>query len=399
MNRKNLFKKTRYGAVLPLVVLIVLLMMIIGLGVSGLGLHSRLFAIRSADEITARAAADAAVSDAIFKMNEKLKVKPWNNSSFPAASDVALLDSDATYDYAVTKDADGNYIVDGTGRSLHHVRTINGSLRLASYYEYGVFAKKSIDLKHAAKVDWINNKPGDSPLQVGTASTAGGAIALMSGSKINGKVMVGVGGDPDVVIEGKSGATITGGTDAFNYIPPLPPVTVPDPVASMISGGLIDKSKTISASGKYSGINLGINKDLTIDKPVTLYITGDVLLGNTAGIKIVNGGSLTLYVGGNIVGNNSAGFNNATADSRNLSIYCLDTCTKILFMNSGDFYGTIYAPNAAVGINNSANIYGSIVSDSFILKNSGMIFYDVNLRNRTVNDLGVRFVINRWSEN
>ena len=385
---------------LPLVVLIVLLMMIIGLGVSGLGLHSRLFAIRSADSITARAAADAAIADAIFKMNEKLRVKPWDNSSFPAASDVALLDSDATYDYVVTKNADGNYVVDGTGKSLNHVHTINGTLRLASFFEYALFAKDSIELKNtAAKSIGLTIRPAIRRFRSAQPVPRRGAITLMNGSVINGEVMVGIGGDPDVVIEGKSTAKITGGTDSFTYIPPLPSVIVPDYVASMASGGQITKSITISDSGKYSSINLGNGKELTIDKPVTLYITGDVLFGNAAGIKIESGGSLTLYVGGNVIGNYSAGFNNATADSRNLSIYCLDTCTKVLFKNSGDFYGTIYAPNAAVGIDNSANIYGSIVSTSFILKNSGKLLYDVNLRDRTVNDEGVRFAIKRWSEN
>jgi hypothetical protein len=271
-------------------------------------------------------------------------------------------------------------------------------LRLASYYEYGVFAKKSIDLKHAAKVDWINNKPGDAPLEVGTASTAGSAVLLMNGSIINGGVLVGVGGDPEVVINGKNNATITAGADSFNYIPPLPPVVVPDPVASMASGGQIKDPTTISASGKYTSINLGNSEVLTIDKPVTLYITGDVQLGNEAAIKIESGGSLNLYVGGTFDGSNSAGFNNATADSLNLGIYCLDTCTKVIFKNSGNFYGTIYAPNAAVTIDNSADIYGSVVADSFTLKATGRLFYDVNLRRRTVNDLGVRFAIKRWSE-
>jgi hypothetical protein len=397
MNPKRLSKKARCGAVLPLVVLIVLLLVIIGLGVTGLGLHSRLFAIRSADSITARSAADAAVSDAIFEMNEKLKVKPWNNSSLPAASNVALLDSDAAYDYEVAEN-NGIYTVEGTGRAGISVHTVNGALRLASPFDYALFTRNTIELKNCGKVDWYNNKPGDWPLQVGTTSTAAGDITLMNGSTINGDVLVGVGGDPEVVINGHAGATITGGTDSFTYIPPLPPVIVPNPVASMSSGGQITNSTTISASGKYSGINLGNSIVLTIDKPVTLYITGDVLLSNSAEIKINSGGSLVMYVGGSVIGNYSAGFNNTTANAKKLGIYCLDTCRTVLFKNSSSFYGTIYALNAAVTIDNSANIYGSVVSDSFILKNSGRLHYDAALRDRTVNDEGVRFSIKRWSE-
>jgi len=399
MNRKSLLKKNRCGAVLPLVVLIVLLLMIIGLGVAGLGLHSRLFAIRSAESITARSAADAAVSDAIFKMNEKLKVKPWNNSSLPAASDVALLNSDATYDYVVTE-KDNIYSVEGTGKSLNHTHTINSTLRLISPFDYALLTRNTIELKNSGKVDWYNNRPGDWPLQVGTISTAAGDITLMNGSTINGDVIVGVGGDPTVVINGKSGAIITGATYPLTYVPPLPSVIVPDPVASMSAGAPITTSTTISASGKYSGINLGHNKVLTINKPVTIYITGDVLLGQGAAIDIISGGSasLNLYVGGTVDGGNSAGFNNTTADTKKLGIYCLDTCVKVVFKNSSSFYGTIYAPNAAVTIDNSADIYGSVVSNSFILKNSGIFFYDTNLRNRSLNDELVRFASHKWSE-
>ena len=397
MNRKSLFKKTRYGVVLPLVALIVLLLVIIGLSVTGLGLHSRLFAIRSAGNITARSAADAAVSDAIFKMNEKLKVKPWNNSSLPAASNVALLNSDATYDYVVTEN-NNIYTVQGTGKSLNNTHTINSILRLTSPFDYALLTRNTIELKNSAKIGWYNNKPGDWPMKVGTTSTATSDITLMNGATIDGDVMVGVGGDPEAIINGKSSAVITGDAYPFTYIPPLPSVIVPDPVASMSSGSPITTSTTISASGKYSGINLGINQVLTINVPVTLYITGAVLLGQGAEIKINSGGSLVIYVGGNVIGSNSAGFNNATADAKKLGIYCLDTCTDVRFKNGCIFYGTIYALGAAVIIDNSADVHGALVSNSLIVKNAGKLLYDANLRNRTVNDELTRFAISRWSE-
>ncbi len=397
MNCKSFFKKNRTGAILPLVVLIVLLLMIIGLGVTGLGLHSRLFAIQSADNIVARTAADAAVNDALSKMNEKIKIKPWNDSSLPAATDVALLNSDATYDYQVIDNND-IYTIEATGRSANHVHTISSSLRLFSMFEYALFAKHGIDLKHCSKIDWINHKNGDPPFEVGTASIATGAVQLMSGAMINGNVAVGMDGDPEVVINGKHNATITGISYPYTYVPPVPSVVVPDFLASMGSSGQLKNTATLNASAKYSSINLGNSKVLTITKPISIYVTGSVLLGNDAMIKIEGGGSLNLYVGGTFDGANSAGFNNGTADSRNLGIYCLDTCTKVIFKNSGDFYGTIYAPNAAVTIDNSADVYGSVVSDSFMLKATGRLIYDANLRNRNINEEGVRFVINRWSE-
>jgi hypothetical protein len=396
MNRKRLFKNTRCGAVLPLVVLIVLLLMIIGLSVTGLGLHSRLFAIRSAVDVTARSAADAAISNAIFQMNEKLKVKPWDDSSLPAGSNVELLQCDATFDYAVSKDS-GIYSVQGTGRAGNRVRVINSTLRLYSPFDFAVFARGELELKNSAVVDWYNNQPGDWPLQVGTASAGAGAVTLMSGTTINGDIIVGVGGDPNVVVNSKTGILVTGDVYPFLYEPVLPPVTAP--TLPSASPSTITNSRTISTSGMYSSINLGNNEVITIDGPVTLYIIGDVKLSGTQGrIEILNGASLTMYIGGNFNAGNSAGFNNFTKDAKKLSIYGLPTCTSIVLKNSSDFYGAIYAPNANMELKDSADVYGSIVTNGFIMKNSGNVRYDASLRDRTVNDEGVRFVIARWSE-
>jgi len=108
---------------------------------------------------------------------------------------------------------------------------------------------------------------------------------------------------------------------------------------------------------------------------------------------------LTIYLGGNLEGKFASGFNNYTLDSKRLYIYCLDTCTSIALKNSTDFRGAIYAPNTAVDIDNSGNIYGSIVSKSFVLRNSATVYYDAALRDRTVSDEAVKFMTHRWREN
>ena len=108
--------------------------------------------------------------------------------------------------------------------------------------------------------------------------------------------------------------------------------------------------------------------------------------------------SLTLYVTNNFTAGNSQGFNNLTKDARRLKMLCLPTCTQIMLKNASNFYGAIYAPNADITLDNGADVYGSIVGNTFILKNTGTFFYDANLRDRTVYDELVRFTIHRWSE-
>jgi len=70
----------------------------------------------------------------------------------------------------------------------------------------------------------------------------------------------------------------------------------------------------------------------------------------------------------------------------------------MIFKNSSDFYGVIYAPNAEVIMNNSANLYGAVVAKNFQQMNSGTFNYDASLRDASVNDEAVRFVVTNWHE-
>jgi len=49
-------------------------------------------------------------------------------------------------------------------------------------------------------------------------------------------------------------------------------------------------------------------------------------------------------------------------------------------------------------MDNSANIYGSIVSKSFEQKNSATFNYDVSLRDVSTDDAAVYFTITNWHE-
>lgn len=385
------------GAIMPLVFVVCLICAIIGMGLLMLAFRAKMLGIRTGADIVARSAADAAVAQAVFQMNEKLKVKPWDDSYLPSSTNNILLNCDATFDYSVGKNA-GIYTVQGTGRSGVSVRTVNGVLRLYSPFDYAIYARNTLELKSTTIVDWYNSEPDDWPLQVGTSSTSADAITLMSGTKINGDVVVGMGGDPESVINSKISVIITGDTYPMFSHPELPTITVPPSLASNPTQAPIKSTTTISASGKYSGIDLPNDANLTIAQPVTLYVTGTMKLGTNAVVSINNGASLVLYLAGNLVGNNSAGFNNATQNAKQLRIYCLDSCGTVDFKNSSSFYGAIYAPNASIDLKNGADVYGSIVGETFILRNSATFFYDASLRNLSVEDEAVRFVVCRWSE-
>jgi len=395
--KKKLLQTKKRGSAIPLAMLVVILLISMGMGLLNLGLHSRTISIRTTSDIAARCAADAGLTKALFEMNEKLKVKPWNDSSLPIETEISLPYCDAVYSYTVTNDS-GSYTIQATGTSAQHQRTVSCTLELQGPFEAAIFTNGFINLNNSAEVDWYNYDADDTNMKVGTNSTADGSVRLAHSAIIKGDVAVGVGGDPDTAIDLSYHATIDGQTSALTEEVELLPVTVPEAIDSLPSGGDINNDITISSSGKYSSIDLGNHETVLISGDVTLYITGDITLGNSAELQIEPGASLTLYLGGDFEGKNSSAVNNETEDPKSLQIYGLDSCETIIFKNSSDLYGAIYAPNADVIMNNSANVYGAVVSKSFDMKNSGIFMYDASLRDASVNEELVRFEINRWHE-
>ena len=394
---KKLLQSKKRGSAIPLAMLVVVLLLAIGTGLLRLGLDSRIISIRTASDITARCAADAGLTKALFEMNGKLQVKPWDGSSLPLETEISLPNCDAVFSYTVTSGA-GGYTVQSTGTSNQAQKTVSCTLQLQGPFESAIFTDGFINLANSAVVDWYNYDAGDANLKVGTNNTAEGSVCLANSATIKGDVAVGVGGDPETAIELGSSAEIEGQSTALTEEVELPPITVPESLESSPSLGTINDSTTITSSAKYNSIDLGNSKTVTISGDVTLYITGDITLGNSAELQIEEGASLTLYLGGDFEGKNSSAVNNETQDARSLQIYGLESCQEMQFKNSSDLYGVIYAPNANVIMNNSAKVYGAVVAESFDMKNSGVFMYDASLRNVSVNDEFVRFTITNWHE-
>jgi hypothetical protein len=411
MDRKNPLQSKRGGFTMVLVLCVVILLLVTGVGVLSLGTHRRMLGVRSSSEIAARSAADAGLTQALFSMNKMLEAKTWNDSSLPQVTDAPLPNSDATFSYNVAKSttADGNdlYAIQCVGKSGRSQRMVNATLELKGIFEYAIFVANNILLRNGTTISAYNKKANDPPLQIGTNSTAAGAIIAKSGVTIDGDIVVGVDGDPDVVIDNKYEATVSGQAYPSLIKNKTPNINVPQSLMDIPSGGTLGASTALSTSGKYDGINLASDPNkgstITIDGNVKLYITGDIRLGNTDKIQIVDAAtnpdaSLIIYLGGNLIIDNGGALNNLTTDPKKLKIYGLDTCTNIDFKNSGSFYGAIYAPEADIHLYNSFTVYGAIVGKSFTQDVNANFFYDMSLREAAPNEIGVHLVIKRWSE-
>ena len=171
-------KPREKGSAIVLVMIAMMLMLTIGGGLLRLGLQSRLISVRTASEIQARCAVDAALTKAVFEMNEKLAMVPWDDYFLPEATDEALPNCEATYSYTVTGDIDSGYFVDAVGMSGNSTQRVSAKLSLKGPFESAIFADESIIMDSSALVSWYNYGVGESNLQIGTNSTDTGAIRL-----------------------------------------------------------------------------------------------------------------------------------------------------------------------------------------------------------------------------
>jgi hypothetical protein len=402
---KKLLQSKTKGSAIVLVLLAVVILSATGLGLISLGMRSRIFAAQSISEIAARCAADAGMARAVFEMNEKLKVKPWDGSTLPEVTDEVLPNSESTCSYTVRGDLGSGLTIESIGKSGRAQKEVTSSLQLEGPFESAIFTDGTIILKSNTLVDGYSSADSsltDVEVQIGTNSTVDNSIVLNSGITVDGEILVGPGGDVANVIQ-DLGAT-TGQRYALAEEVEFQPIILPE---------LVDKGTYIRShgttlqfsdadSGQYTYIRLkkaanpGILEITSGD--VVLYITGNVELGQSCEIVVREGASLELYLDGNLDSANSAGINNLNSPV-NFSLYGTGTEQQQFDLKAkGDFSGAVYAPNADLTIMAGGDVYGSFMGSSFEMKSGGNFYYDEALRNVSVDDVAVQFVVEQWSE-
>ena len=389
------------GSAIALVLFVVIILLIIGAAVLSLGMHSRSMATRAAAEISARCAADAGLVKALFEMNQKLQVKPWDGSNLPSATE-SLPNCDAFFSYIVTGDATNGYLIESTGMYGSATEKVRCKLVVRSPFETALFGNRQISLKSGTTIS-AYNMPEGKKLKIGTNSILEGMIIARAGVTIDGDVFVGVGGDPNIVINTKNEAVITGDTYALTEEYSMPQIAVPQYLADLPSMGNILNSTVLTGLAKCDSISLYGGEKLVIDGPVYLYVTGSVTFDNFSELQIVDATTnpdayLNLYLGGAFMLQNGSLINNNSADPRKLKIYGLNTALMFQFQVDSIFYGAIYAPLANITLQNSVEVFGSIITRQLTQQVAANYHYDGQLLVGSPNDEHVKFVVGQWFE-
>ncbi len=388
------------GFILSLIAILMLILALAGLATLGLSVQARVRAMKYSRNLCARFAADAGLDKALYEMNRQLQINPALMAGLIQSGPLLDLDgTEAQFQYTIDGNWNTGFSVDSRGVCDSHQHDIHAVLRLKSLFEYALFGNEGMTFKNGTRISAINWTADLPPLLAGTNSIQVGALDMKFGVTIDGDVLIGPGGDPAVVINSKQDCLITGQVTPLPL--PLDMSVVPVPASLMTANslGTIKTAGTLMTSGKYSGIQLGNGDVLKISKPITLWVTGNITLDNSARIEIEEGGSLTLFLGGDLLAKNGGTLNNLTQEAKTLQIYGLETCRSIEFMNSSTLYAAVYAPRADVMSKNSATIVGSIIADSFTQMVAAQFYYDASLREALPTDLGVKLIVSRWWEN
>ena len=405
MINKNQRKRFRVsGHILALVAGIVVIVTLMALSLLSLGLNSRTLAVRTTQKIQARCAADAGLTKALFLMNEKLKVKPWDDSSLPYSTDETLPNFDGVFSYKVAKEAANSYIITSVGTAGIIEKEIYSTIGFQGLFDHAILTKGQMTLKSNTLIDGYNSTdPGDTDVEVkiGTISVLGDQVILNSSVVVDGDVVVGVDGDVDTVIK-DLGAT-TDGMYSMLEEPPFPLVVLPI-LPDMGTDIEVDGGTFIlgpADSGEYTDIAIKGKGTLQISGgDVELYITGDIDLGQGCDMIVTAGASLELYIDGDIECKNDSTLGGESfSDPKAFQLFPTGAGVQNFHIKAkSDWCGVIYAPNADIILYAKGNCYGSVVSGSFEYKSDGNFYYDEALRDVTANDDYVRFVVKRWSE-
>jgi hypothetical protein len=127
--------------------------------------------------------------------------------------------------------------------------------------------------------------------------------------------------------------------------------------------------------------SIALSGSQTSHVAVGSYKVANLTMSNTAILHVDNcSGPVTLYVTGAIDIGGSAQILTCSANPEQFAVYVSGAGQVAVSGSNGSFYGVLYAPNSAVQLSNSGDLYGAVVGGSLSLSNSSRLHYDAALR-------------------
>jgi hypothetical protein len=281
-----------------------------------------------------------------------------------------------------------------------------------SVFSHAIAASGLVKLSGTATVDGYNSAAG--PYSA-TNRNANGSVATDSqqqkaidvgSAHIFGQAVTGPGGTVSVADGSVGDLNQTSGikdgwtNDDMNVqfqdnLPPAGRYTTFSPVPGT-NAAFLNRGSSDYVYKVDSFVSSSQTRPMIVTANATLWVTGDFIVNGAGYVYIAPGASLKLYVGG--MGSISGGgvVNDSGPNGSGLpgsfSYYGLPSSTSLYVNGSGDFVGTINAPEASVRISGGGSVYGAVICNTFTCSGGSGVHYDQALRG------GGIFMVTGWTE-
>jgi hypothetical protein len=359
---------------------------------------------------------ESGVHFTIFKLEEMLKNATLNvlPSSIGNNTEHNLNDPDG-FEFVISKIikvSNKLYSFNSTGYSDSAKNKLKVTFKRLPAVEFGAFGDKNMDVGNTAAIYSYNSNVINDPLPAN--STGEADIGSNENLTLNNKCDV----DGDVLLgkdqDGVSAVFVDHGGDVSGVKGGEIDRVDPDPLG--LVGGMYQNKlnyykddlnndnneldlaylEVSDVSGEYNfKLDSGENATLSsciMGQNKANYFFYDIQLKNNSNLIIdTSCGPVNIYLTGSIDAVTGSNIIN-TSDPESLEIgkpydfnifaNSKNTGDSISIGNSVKFSGFIYAPYMDVRMDNSANIYGSIMAGDLVITNSVVVYFDVNMKDK-----------------
>lgn len=185
---------------------------------------------------------------------------------------------------------------------------------------------------------------------------------------------------PDGSVTGLPESNVTGATEARAVAVPMDPVVVPDISSSgdlSVSGGIPTVLSTPEVG--YGVVTVGPGEDLELRGPMTIIVT-DLILESGARLTLdTTAGDVQLFVRRDVTLDPTSAIATATIPGFGASVQAAGDATGTSTLSleaTGEFHGTIYAPDSTVRLGPNFEVFGSVAAKRLEIAKGSRLHFD-----------------------
>ncbi|UCD64439.1 MAG: hypothetical protein JSW34_03125 [Candidatus Zixiibacteriota bacterium] len=258
-------------------------------------------------------------------------------------------------------------------------------------FDYAVYGDDSILLDQNTNTASYHSDPDSGTFATTLLDSLGdvasnGTVTLDNSASIGGDASSSA--DPGVIMD----PTCTVTEDTASGLPPYPLEPIDE---EAMADAMANNDNLTGISGTYdlgADTSLAVGNGDSVHLATGIYYFTDVTLDENSTLTVDDG--VTIYMSGDMLLSNNTSVNpyNDPADLLIISTGSIQTVG-----NDVDLHVLFYGPDADVYLANSCVVYGSIVANSVVIKNTASIYYDRALAEIPLRTTG-RMLMIAWSE-